>query len=45
VALWGPLLDRLNVVAEADRRGLRPIDPGVIDCDDQAEVGRLCGRR
>ena len=25
VALWGPLLDRLNVVAEADRRGLRPI--------------------
>ena len=28
VALWGPLLDRLNVVAEADRRGLRPIGPG-----------------
>jgi len=27
-ALWGPLLDRLNVVAEADRRGLRPIGPG-----------------
>ncbi|HYN28780.1 MAG TPA: hypothetical protein VES95_02750, partial [Dermatophilaceae bacterium] len=27
VALWGPLLDRLNVVAEADRRGLRPIGP------------------
>jgi hypothetical protein len=26
--LWGPLLDRLNVVAEADRRGLRPIGPG-----------------
>ena len=24
-ALWGPLLDRLNLVAEADRRGLRPI--------------------
>ncbi len=28
VALWGPLLDRLNVLAEADRRGLRPIGPG-----------------
>ncbi len=28
VALWGSLLDRLNVVAEADRRGLRPIGPG-----------------
>jgi hypothetical protein len=28
VALWGPLLDRLNVVAEGDRRGLRPIGPG-----------------
>jgi hypothetical protein len=28
VALWGPLLDRLNVVAEADRRALRPIGPG-----------------
>lgn len=28
VALWGPLLDRLNVVAEADRRNLRPIGPG-----------------
>ena len=28
VALWGPLLDRLNVVAEADRRGLRPVGPG-----------------
>lgn len=28
VALWGPLLDRLNPVAEADRRGLRPIGPG-----------------
>jgi hypothetical protein len=27
VALWGPLLDRLNVVAEADRRGLREIGP------------------
>lgn len=27
-ALWGPLLDRLNLVAEADRRGLRPIGPG-----------------
>jgi hypothetical protein len=26
--LWGPLLDWLNVVAEADRRGLRPIGPG-----------------
>jgi len=28
VALWGPLLDRLGVVADADRRGLRPIGPG-----------------
>lgn len=28
VALWGPLLDRLNVVEAADRRGLRPIRPG-----------------
>lgn len=28
VALWGPLLDRLNPVGEADRRGLRPIGPG-----------------
>lgn len=28
VALWGPLLDRLNVVDEADRCGLRPIGPG-----------------
>jgi hypothetical protein len=28
VALWGPLLDRLGVAAEADRRGLRPIGPG-----------------
>lgn len=27
-ALWGPLLDRLNVVGVADRRGLRPIGPG-----------------
>jgi hypothetical protein len=27
-ALWGALLDRLNVVAEADRRDLRPIGPG-----------------
>ncbi|MGH3096705.1 MAG: transposase [Streptosporangiales bacterium] len=27
-ALWGPLLDRLNVVDEADRRGLRPIGFG-----------------
>lgn len=27
-ALWGPLLDRLGVVAEADRRGLRAIGPG-----------------
>jgi Transposase DDE domain group 1 len=26
-ALWGPLLDRLGVVAEADRRRLRPIGP------------------
>ena len=28
VALWGPLLDRLGLMAEADRRGLRPIGPG-----------------
>jgi hypothetical protein len=28
VALWWPLLDRLGVVSEADRRGLRPIGPG-----------------
>ncbi|MFZ5852040.1 MAG: IS1380 family transposase [Actinomycetota bacterium] len=28
VVLWGPLLDRLNLVAEADRRDLRPIGPG-----------------
>jgi hypothetical protein len=27
VALWGPLLDRLNVVDEADQRGLREIGP------------------
>jgi len=27
-ALWGPLLDRLNVVDVADRRQLRPIGPG-----------------
>jgi len=26
--LWGPLLDRLNLVGEADRRQLRPIGPG-----------------
>ncbi|WP_039889342.1 hypothetical protein [Mycobacterium xenopi] len=28
MALWGPLLDRLNVIAEADRRGLGGIGPG-----------------
>jgi hypothetical protein len=28
VALWGPLLDRLNLVEVADARGLRPIGPG-----------------
>lgn len=28
VALWGPLLDRLGLVPEADRRVLRPIGPG-----------------
>ena len=27
-ALWGPLLDRLGLVDEADRRLLRPIGPG-----------------
>lgn len=26
--LWGPLLDRLNLVDEADRRGVRKIGPG-----------------
>ncbi len=28
IALWGELLDRLGLVAEADRRVLRPIGPG-----------------
>ena len=28
VVLWGPLLDRLNLVDVADARGLRPIGPG-----------------
>jgi len=28
VALWGELLDRLGLVAEADRRVLRPTGPG-----------------
>lgn len=28
IALWGELLDRLGLVAEADRRNLRPIGPG-----------------
>ena len=28
VALWGPLLDRLDLVGVADRRRLRPIGPG-----------------
>jgi hypothetical protein len=28
VALWGPLLDRLNLVDVADARRLRPIGPG-----------------
>lgn len=28
VALWGPLLDRLGLIEEADRRGVRPIGPG-----------------
>lgn len=28
VALWGPLLDRLSLVGEADRASLRPIGPG-----------------
>lgn len=27
-ALWGPLLDRLDLVGEADRRGVRRIGPG-----------------
>jgi hypothetical protein len=33
VALWGPLLDRLNLVAEADRRGPRPIGPAATPAD------------
>jgi hypothetical protein len=28
VAIWGELLDRLSLVAESDRRQLRPIGPG-----------------
>ena len=28
VVLWGPLLDRLNLVGAANARGLRPIGPG-----------------
>ena len=28
VVLWGPLLDRLNLVGVADERLLRPIGPG-----------------
>lgn len=28
VALWGPLLDRLNLVGVANERRLRPIGPG-----------------
>ncbi|MDA8359194.1 MAG: transposase [Actinomycetota bacterium] len=28
IALWGELVDRLGLVAEADRRELRPIGPG-----------------
>ncbi|MEZ5222027.1 MAG: hypothetical protein R2743_11085 [Ilumatobacteraceae bacterium] len=28
VALWGPFLDRLNVVGVADDRRVRPIGPG-----------------
>src|SRR5689334_14333194 len=28
VALWGPLLDRLDLVGAADRSDLRPIGPG-----------------
>jgi hypothetical protein len=28
VVLWGPLLDRLGLIRDADRRGLRPIGPG-----------------
>lgn len=28
LALWGELLDRVGLVAEGDRRGLRPIGPG-----------------
>jgi hypothetical protein len=39
VALWGPLLDRLNLVAEADRWVLRPIGPGGYSGGDV--TGRL----
>lgn len=28
LVLWGPLLDKLNLVGVADERGLRPIGPG-----------------
>ncbi len=28
VVLWGPMLDRLNLVGVADERQLRPIGPG-----------------
>lgn len=28
IVLWGEMLDRLGLVGEADRRGLRPIGPG-----------------
>lgn len=46
VALWGPLLDRLNVVAEADRRALRPIGPGGYsgrECDRALVETQLAG--
>jgi len=46
MALWGPLLDRLNVVAEADRRGLRPIGPrGHGPCRHRAEPTSARSRR
>lgn len=38
VAWWGPLLDRRNVVAEADRRGLRPI--GQVATPAVSAIGR-----
>lgn len=48
VVLWGPLLDRLNVVVEADRQVLREIGPGGQGRRGQpgdAGSGLGCGHR